>query len=633
MNENTLFRRDLKTAHSLRWDAIALACYTVFAIIFTYPYLFKTHHFLAAASSDYCQRLWMFWWFKKALFSFQNSLYFTDYLYYPHGCSLLLTPLSEFNSFLSVLLSPFLSLVDMHRYLIIGHFIFAPFAMYKLARHFSFSPGAAFIGGMVCGFAGYRATHELIFASTGWIILTMLFFFKLFQDGRARYGILAGICYALSCLCSWYYLIFLFVFFVGFIVYFSFLTPARILNKKNVLPFCTFVIVFLACVLPFIMPFVKSLVFEEATFSEISVERQARISPDLTGYPAWQKRSGESETVDTGKRRVYYDTCFIFWVAIWGYPVVALALIGILMSPNRRTFFWVFIFLIFFVLSLGPYLHILGRQTGIPLPMLILYKLPVFSFARGAHRFIIMHSIILSVLAAIGSDALLLRKKMLPRVVHRRFAVWITALLSLAIFVEFIDIPKPLTRVPVPPIYKEISEKTGDFSILEIPFGMHYGSLNMYYQTIHGKKLLDGHLGRVTQQKALKRWLKSTPLLRELSNPDRLASLSLEEIDKKACLKTLGQTNVGCIILNKRRVVGDFSSGKTEPYLIRKKNNLIFMPFRFLLSEDILLLKSFSLKPYPIQAARRLMESLLGPPSSENKERAIWWLHREAGSV
>jgi hypothetical protein len=607
-------------------DLIAMALYAIGAVVFTYPYLFRFNHFIAGADADYCQRLWMFWWFKKALFNAGESLYFTDYLYAPHGCSLILTPLSEFNSFMSILFSPFLSLVDTHQLLIIFHFAFAAFAMYKLAGHFVLSPGAAFVGGMVAGFAGYRATHELIFASTGWIILTMLFFLKMFHTRQKRYGILAGASYAMSCLCAWYYLIFLLIFFCVFILYFIFARRSLLLDKKIILPYGLFILAFFLLILLFVIPFVKPLLVEADAFSKISVQRQTRVSPDLLGFPVWERTAGGEPPVINGEPGVYYDTGFIIWPAIWGYPVLILAVAALLARPDRRTFFWWAIFFVFFLLSLGPYLQVQGKNTGIPLPLLYLFELPVFSFARGAHRFIMMQTLALSVLAAIGCDALLVRDRAAGRPVHRRFAIFTAALLSVIIFVEFINIPHAMSRVPLPRIYTELQDREEAFSVLEIPFGTHFGSLNMYYQTIHGKKLLDGHLGRVYQQKDLKAWLTSTPLIRELVDPDRLASLDIRGVDREACRRILVDAGVGCVILNHRRPVGTW--GKTdrdEPFRIRRKNNLVFMPLRSRLSEDVLLMPNFRKEPYPLEKARALMIHVLGPPSRENADRAVWW--------
>jgi hypothetical protein len=65
---------------------------------------------------------------------------------------------------------------------------------------------------------------------------------------------------------------------------------------------------------------------------------------------------------------------------------------------------------------------------------------------------------------------------------------------------EFIALPTILIRVEVPGCYRKIKEMQGDFAILELPasfFGHGLmGNLYMFYQTVHGKKIVNGYLSR-----------------------------------------------------------------------------------------------------------------------------------------
>ena len=69
-----------------------------------------------------------------------------------------------------------------------------------------------------------------------------------------------------------------------------------------------------------------------------------------------------------------------------------------------------------------------------------------------------------------------------------------------------LSIPLPLTDARVPAVYAEIAAGAGDFAILPLPLGWResFGTLGaeqtqiQYYQTVHGKRLINGNTSRVT---------------------------------------------------------------------------------------------------------------------------------------
>ena len=122
-------------------------------------------------------------------------------------------------------------------------------------------------------------------------------------------------------------------------------------------------------------------------------------------------------------------------LALAGYP---------LWSKRQIEAFWSANGLIFFVLSLGPYLHVAGRETPIPLPYLALYHfLPLFRIARGVSRFDVMVMLSLALLAALGLQRLVAS---LPEARRRILAL---AAIALVCF-EFLPLPYPVADVKIP---------------------------------------------------------------------------------------------------------------------------------------------------------------------------------------
>ncbi|MEP6774646.1 MAG: hypothetical protein ABJA50_03540, partial [Chloroflexota bacterium] len=77
-----------------------------------------------------------------------------------------------------------------------------------------------------------------------------------------------------------------------------------------------------------------------------------------------------------------------------GYAALAVAAWGVWrLRRNIRVLFWAFTAALMWLLSLGPVLQVLGKQeftsflVKIPMPYLLLYKLPLFSIMRTPARF------------------------------------------------------------------------------------------------------------------------------------------------------------------------------------------------------------------------------------------------------
>ena len=67
-------------------------------------------------------------------------------------------------------------------------------------------------------------------------------------------------------------------------------------------------------------------------------------------------------------------------------------------------------------------------------------------------------------------------------------------IISCLILFEFLAVPFPMSSAEIPAIYKQMKAEADDYAILEIP---GTGAPNyMYFQTLHGKKLVNGYVSR-----------------------------------------------------------------------------------------------------------------------------------------
>ena len=154
---------------------------------------------------------------------------------------------------------------------------------------------------------------------------------------------------------------------------------------------------------------------------------------------------------------------------------------------------WLLVLGVFLVWALGPYLLVLGVQTGLPLPQTLLRYVPIVS---NAH--IPSHAAILVYLAASVLLAIALSGLRSPRAGRH------TAVLLAATLVDFSPAPFPTVRPDRPRIYERLAALPAG-AVLEIPFGIRdgfgeQGRLDprvMYYQTIHGKPIAGGYISRL----------------------------------------------------------------------------------------------------------------------------------------
>jgi hypothetical protein len=163
--------------------------------------------------------------------------------------------------------------------------------------------------------------------------------------------------------------------------------------------------------------------------------------------------------------------------------------------------------LAFFLLSLGPLLHIGGDfvfgagpvRFAVPLPYVIVRYLPLIKGARVAARFDIMVALGLAVLSAYGV------RYWLGRV--ERPGRW-TAVIVLLIALEYLRLPYPVAPVDVPSAYATIARDGRERVVMEVPLGWRTGwgstgrSLDrqQLFQIVHGKRLLGGFASRIPEE-------------------------------------------------------------------------------------------------------------------------------------
>ena len=212
-----------------------------------------------------------------------------------------------------------------------------------------------------------------------------------------------------------------------------------------------------------------------------------------------------------------------------GYIVLALAAFAVA-RRWRQARFWLFVAILFALFSLGPSLHLFGRDTGIPLPFLALHEIPILNHIRIPMRYGIVVPLALAMLVAMAVDKLKLevgswklevRKRRLEvgdwkwrDVLKIRLASLTLALVPVGILIEFAVLPYPMQPLTIPRIYETIARVPGDFTILEIPTFNWRGAADAeVYQAIHGKRILRAYTNRIAPGPAEYFAYRGTPIV------------------------------------------------------------------------------------------------------------------------
>lgn len=166
-------------------------------------------------------------------------------------------------------------------------------------------------------------------------------------------------------------------------------------------------------------------------------------------------------------------------------------------EEDRNLFLYLFLLLWALLLSFGPAVSFLGRSSGvIPPPFRWFYDyIPGFKGIRVPPRYAVLVMLSVAVLAGYGLKYLIQKLK------KKEIQVIMICILVLFMNLEYLTIPQKIRFVPIkdniPPTYKWLKEKHGDFAIIELPFIKPIGqeSLFMYFSLYHKKKLVNGYSG------------------------------------------------------------------------------------------------------------------------------------------
>lgn len=478
-----------------RMGILPMAIYLAIFIIFTFPQVlfFSTHFF--AARGDGLHRIWDIWWVNKAVSELHQSPWYTTYLHYPYGTSLLGHTLTPLKGFMGIILLRFLDTTQTYNFLVIFSFVFGGFTAFLLSYYFTKAYWPSIIAGGIFTYSNFHFAHlpgHLGLISLEWIPLFLLLWQMLFQSPRLITAIAAALSLFAVFLSNYYY--FLYSILAGGLIFLwqalRKRNPFFYLSRGYLLAVSAFLFVTLVTVGPILIPLLLLNAQDPFIVSNAAGE--------FVGHDPLSFSLDPLSLVIPGARWRFSELTKSYWTQLPGFPSEHSVYLGIpslffmvyiarkwkeIKLPGLEI--WYLIFIFFTIMALGPRLQIAGTTLPIVLPYSLLERVlpPVGELSGVPVRMVVMSTLSAAVISALGFRALFAGSR-----VMRFLAGVMIALL----IIEYLPKPIPTTLIPIP---KHIS------LLRDLPAGgfldtVDTASLDLYYQTIHEKPIAFGKLAR-----------------------------------------------------------------------------------------------------------------------------------------
>jgi hypothetical protein len=528
-----------------RQHILTLIVYVLVSVAMTWPVAAHLGTHLPGGGDDVWVHQWTFWWVKESIVKGYNPLH-THLLFYPDGVSLATHNFAWLNIAAWLPLQAILGNNAAYSLLFIAAFALNGFSMFLLARELTGSPPAAFVGGLIYGFWPYTLSHygHPNMMLTCWVPLALLYLHRTLEERHARDALLAALFLALTGVTRWQLLVMGGVSVLLYLVY-------RCLTNKNCRTWRTLGRLALtglaagALMAPLAIPVVSAYLTQpspEDAFTDESLTGQtdllAYVLPSR-GHPLWSDAAAQVYD-NFADNKVY--------VAFVGYTTLALALWGSV-RRWRQARFWLLAAAVYVLLALGPQLRLNGQlYPQIPMPYRLVGDLWFVHILRKPDRFNVFLGLPLGMLASWGMAALA------PKRPKWRPAL-LTAALGLLILREYALLPYPTARPAVPAWYSQLAQEPGDFAVLDLPmdtrsFDKHYA----FYQTTHGKPLVEGHVSRPPQEAFA--FIEGNALVSAFAQREQLRIQPEMDVN----LETLAEVGIRYVVVHKQFLPPDLAA-------------------------------------------------------------------------
>jgi hypothetical protein len=556
----------------------------------TFPLVLDLTGSLPFGSGDLWQNFWNFWWWKKAFFDLHVSPLHSEYLFHPFGIDLIFHTHSAFNMLAAMPVNLLWGEAAAYNFCVLAAMTLSGFGMWLLAREWTANGRAAFLAGLIFAYFPQhteQTLEHLNLFSTQFLPWSLYYLVRVCRRSGTGAIVGLGLTFAFNALCSWHLGLKLLLTVIPVAAYELYQAPGR--RVRIVRDLALGAVIATAVLAPAVQPMVSEIAGGETYYAKPPSDRgidPTYIFTPQFGHPLWG-----GLVIERYLNRAYQASGFVCYLGC-----VPLVLAGFAVARRARGWrLWLVFALATFVLALGARPFWDGQLIeSVTLPFAWLAHLPMLDVLRVANRFLILTSLALALLAAMGFAALRQPTKRL--------------FLGLATFIcfEYAWLPYPVQKVDFPGAYREMLDgpilRIG--AVLDIPsYEKNRSVHNMALQTLHERPIADGYLS--TYPPGPVAAVENEPALADLAGVPKL--------ERPIDIPRLIQLGFDTVVLHKYRAE---SYGKRmveqtprEELLARKEA-----------------LRMGGIPDEKMAEVRRQLTEACGPPAFEDDRVAIFYL-------
>ena len=436
-------------------------------------------------------------------------------------------------------------------------FTFSGLATYAVAYRITQNHLAAIFAGFVFAFAPVvmMQFNGRWHISTVWPIpLMALFTLRFLDTERYREAAAAGVCWALLLYNNQEFALDAAVFFTLFFSYWSVVYLALKESKRFwrlVVGGAVVIAVWFAISSPLLIPAAIDAQSGNYDLPAQDEYYSGTIRSLITPSPLWGPGENpalfhpQHDPVGSIENTLYLGAVPLIFATV--------ALFAVKRAPHRVAPWWL-LFLLFVILSLGPWLYWdETHKLSVPLPYQIYDDLPLFGDRRVPARMLPFGMLGLAIVSAVGIDFAMSR-------LGRRYVLLAPALGLLAlglVSLEYWSPPVHTTRLDPPNVLEQIRDEPGDFAVLDVPLGRRDGELFNgslqgaavadYYQSVYKKRVFGGFIARLKE--STRAWLGEEPGIQHFALPNEAPTP--RDLDTSLVREVLRKYRVKYIVLHK----------------------------------------------------------------------------------
>lgn len=509
---------------------IVFAIFLLGTVWVAWPVLHNFSQILFGHQNDALGTLWGLWWTKESVLYWGIMPTSSSMLNNPFG--VIIPFVSPLNYLITLIITANWGAIASYNSAVLISFPLTALAGYLLVEYLTKNKLAGFLAGLVIALSPYHLTQAVSFidlAQAQWLIFYIYFLIRTAEEPRGINLLCANIFLWLVILSNQYYTVFATFLTILFVIWYliarkKLAKPLFLDAKRYNLIFKINVIIYTVLVVGgYILFSINRAKFPLPSMSDLISHGGAKIwyfllpdeSHPLLGHWVNTLRPGFSLSIQT----IYL-----------GIVPLLLAIFSLLifkkLSDNKSKFFYLFfLWLAVFsaILTIKPIVGL--GHFSLYTPMFFIYK--AFPFVKILTRFALLIEISLVVLGGY------LLAYLFGKIKKTGYCLLILIILSVGVVFEFLPNRFSTDLSQIPPEYLWLKDQLGDFSIAEYPFftiNPYYWS-QIYYQTIHHKKLVNNYQFKNLNEKAMNQMAPPTDLnSQQKESPDYLASIGAKYI-------------------------------------------------------------------------------------------------------